>query len=567
MYTLKIENEHGEIFELTHSRDYTVTHISGLMPPKNGINLSTAGLIDGAEFNSSHADVRNIVITLYLEGDVEANRQKLYRIFPYKSPCTVYFKNKHRNVKIQGYLELLDSDPFVKREAVQISLICPRPYWVGLDEIRAELSRSIAGFEFPFSIPSVGVVISGSCPYPVAVIRNPGDTAVGFTAQISVADAEPELTLTEIVAMEPNSIMKHRVLIPLDPSEYDPETQLLDITVNGTVKDPAAYTTDFITYADSSRDLRVNFQSAILQAGNVVQAFIYTWQTVQIPQETDYATTNLTTLKISGVTYDVPEWYDTASGIEITLCTAEETGDVPISSDKWAYADIGNGKLHFTVTDSSYYTTYRIRPVITGTTEEQQKTGTNYPARPEAVSAPAELFLTPFAHTANDLIRVYMGGKKLTGWSMETVDISDGSQEICLHIGKAMTAEITVQLIQSIDPETDISEYTDIQVEEGLKHVSDLILFNESTNEKMELSGMAFRPNDVIEISTISGNIYVKCVSSDWLTPGENLMPALSPDSDFPKLRQGENRVHLTAVTCQELLSASLTAQKLYGGV
>ena len=40
MYTFKAENEYGDILELTHSPDYTVTGIEGLDPPKAAVNTS-----------------------------------------------------------------------------------------------------------------------------------------------------------------------------------------------------------------------------------------------------------------------------------------------------------------------------------------------------------------------------------------------------------------------------------------------------------------------------------------------------------------------------------------------
>lgn len=558
MYTLKIENERGEVFELTHSRDYKVTHISGLMPPKNGVHLSTAGLMDGAEYNSSHAEVRNLVITLYLEGDVEANRQKLYRIFPYKSPCTVYYKNKRRNVKIQGYLELLDGDPFVKREVMQVSLLCPHPYWVGLDEIRAELASSLARFQFPFSDPPEGMVISERYPYPVSIVNNPGDTTVGFTAQIAVEDAEPDLTMTEIANITPGSIMKHCVLIPLSSSEYDPSTQLLDITVNGAVKNPAVYTTDYVTYANSSRDMRVTFQGAILRAGDAVKAFVYTWQTVQTPHEVTHSDHWDSDTRY----YSKPDWYNSAVSKSVTMYW--DDGVTPCDPSYYDVDDSGD-RIKITITSHPQQTDQVV--IIAGVTEEQQKVGTNYPAHPETVSAPEETFMTPFVYTANDLIRVYMGEEKLTGWSIETVDISDGSQEFCLHLGTYMTAETTVQLIQSVEPGVDVSGYTDEQVEEGLCHVDGLTLANLTTGETLKLSGEAFRPGDEIEICTVAGDIHVTAVRSNWMAPGTNLLYAADPDSSYPKLVPGENRIVVTADAGQELVSGVLMAKKLYGGV
>lgn len=190
MYTLKIENTNGEIFELTHDfSNYYVTDVSGLTPPATTINTAKAGIIDGTFFNSASVEERNIVISLTINGDIEANRQKLYRIFPRKTACTVYFKNANRDVKIKGYVETIECDPFVMREKAQISIICPRPYFEDLATIYAELAATLALFEFPFAIEEDNPIpFSEATDYPIAEIMNEGDADAGCIISIEVND-------------------------------------------------------------------------------------------------------------------------------------------------------------------------------------------------------------------------------------------------------------------------------------------------------------------------------------------------------------------------------------------
>ena len=190
MYSLKIENTNGEIFELTHDfSNYYVTDVSGLTPPATTINTAKAGIIDGTFFNSASVEERNIVISLTINGDIEANRQKLYRIFPRKTACTVYFKNANRDVKIQGYVETIEADLFSKREKAQISIICPRPYFEDLATIYAELAATLAMFEFPFAIEEDNPIpFSEATDYPIAEIMNEGDAEAGCIISIEVND-------------------------------------------------------------------------------------------------------------------------------------------------------------------------------------------------------------------------------------------------------------------------------------------------------------------------------------------------------------------------------------------
>lgn len=197
MFTLKIENAKGQIFELTHnSQNYNIIGITGLTPPQTAVNTSTGGLIDGTFYNSSRVEQRNIVITLVLNGDIETNRQQLYKIFNIKKPCTIYFQNENRNVQIIGYVETLESDLFTMREQVQISIICPRPYFEDLETIYTELSEIMRMFEFPFSIEyNDPIPFSEILEYPLCTINNGGDVECGCIMGVAITANVTGLTI------------------------------------------------------------------------------------------------------------------------------------------------------------------------------------------------------------------------------------------------------------------------------------------------------------------------------------------------------------------------------------
>lgn len=204
MFTLKIENANGEIFELTHdSRNYAVIGVEGLTYPPTAVNTSTGGGLDGTFHNSSRVDQRNIVITIILNGDIEANRQRLYKIFNLKKPCKVYFQNENRSVFITGYVETLEGDLFVKREQMQISIICPRPFWEDLNTIYTELSNTLKLFEFPFSIAfNNPIPFSDHIDYPLAVIDNIGDIEAGVIMNVSITDTVQGLKLYNLTTQK-----------------------------------------------------------------------------------------------------------------------------------------------------------------------------------------------------------------------------------------------------------------------------------------------------------------------------------------------------------------------------
>lgn len=153
MFTCSIENAFGERVQLTNNElKYQLLKIGGLNPPKIQLNRSTIGGLDGSKLNSSRLEERNIVISLKLNGDIEQNRLDLYRLFSLKTDCVFYYKNEHRNVYIGGRVESIECDYFVNKEVMQISIVCPFPYFKDIDIVIDDISKVTKKFEFPFSI-------------------------------------------------------------------------------------------------------------------------------------------------------------------------------------------------------------------------------------------------------------------------------------------------------------------------------------------------------------------------------------------------------------------------------
>lgn len=202
MFSLKIESSLG-LVELTHDlKNYAVISVQGLTPPPTTINTAIAGNIDGSFFNSARVEQRNIVITIVLRGNIEVNRQRLYRIFPRKAPITVYFSNKHRDVKIQGYVETLEGDLFVKQEQMQISIICPRPYFEGIDTVVNYLGNTQPLLEFPFSIEEDDPIeFSTQSNDPIFVFNNEGDVETGGVFTFNISGSVSGLTLTNFTTL------------------------------------------------------------------------------------------------------------------------------------------------------------------------------------------------------------------------------------------------------------------------------------------------------------------------------------------------------------------------------
>ena len=188
MYSLSIENKAGQRIALSNEKNIVITRIDGLTPPTATINMSDVAMHDGSRFNSSKVGKRNIVITLRLIRDVEKMRILLYKYFRIKQWCKIYYSNDSRDVYCEGYVEAFENDRFALSNEVQISIICPYPWFRELDEIIFNMSTMRDMFEFPFAIDAVGVEFSAIDENILTPVINSGDVETGVILELSATN-------------------------------------------------------------------------------------------------------------------------------------------------------------------------------------------------------------------------------------------------------------------------------------------------------------------------------------------------------------------------------------------
>lgn len=113
-----------------------ISSITGISPVNANINTTDLAIGDGSKKNSAKLVERNIVLKFMLTGtDVEASRQLCYRIFQPKKSVRSQFITDHRNVAITGWVESNEPDIFKEQVEQQVSIICPDPYFRGVDDV------------------------------------------------------------------------------------------------------------------------------------------------------------------------------------------------------------------------------------------------------------------------------------------------------------------------------------------------------------------------------------------------------------------------------------------------
>lgn len=179
MFTLTVERQDGERLTLTQSPSAYHVRYTGFGPVGADIITSTLGMVDGEKYNGSRVGKRNIVLTVFIGGNVEANRIRLYRYFAPKSYVKLYYKNGAREVYAEGYVESNEPNQFEAKSYNQISIICPRPYLSAIAAIVQDITDTIDLFEFPFAIEEAGTEFSTLDGGNYANMHNSGDVSTG----------------------------------------------------------------------------------------------------------------------------------------------------------------------------------------------------------------------------------------------------------------------------------------------------------------------------------------------------------------------------------------------------
>lgn len=184
-----------------------VSFIEGLGPPKANISLSERAGIDGAAFNSSRAEYRNLLIGFkYMPTpDVETNRLKTYKYFPLQREIRISAISENREVYVYGRVESNEPDIFSKDSGCTISILCPQSYLYDVDEAVTIFSSITGGFTFPFANNSLvdPLLTFGDIDLETEknIIYN-GDAPIGMLLHIHATGSASGFTLTNFLTLE-----------------------------------------------------------------------------------------------------------------------------------------------------------------------------------------------------------------------------------------------------------------------------------------------------------------------------------------------------------------------------
>lgn len=181
---VKIENDRGEVLNFGASSRY-IAMLTGTGPPGATINRAKVSVSDGTRFNSATVNERELLLTVYIVRDIARARLNLYRFIATKSHVKIYYLADGLEVFIEGYVETAEVNPWETNQNVQVSIICPMPFWQDVASTYTDASQVSKLFEFPFAIDEEGVELSTINTGSSTLIENGGTVEAGVTFVIT----------------------------------------------------------------------------------------------------------------------------------------------------------------------------------------------------------------------------------------------------------------------------------------------------------------------------------------------------------------------------------------------
>lgn len=167
--SLEVSNPQGALLNLPfddESGSFFVESIEGLEPVKATLVSSGFAQLDGAQYQSSRREPRNIKIRLGLEPadteSVQDLRDRLYEFFMPKTQANLKFRlsgGTGASRDISGRIEEFLAPLFVKEPAADISLMCFDPDFY--DPVSVVVEGATTDLQTPFVVAYPGTVETG----------------------------------------------------------------------------------------------------------------------------------------------------------------------------------------------------------------------------------------------------------------------------------------------------------------------------------------------------------------------------------------------------------------------
>ena len=183
---IRCTNEDGFFLDFAESGfgPFLLTDVDGIYEAKNKVYVSENSMIDGAVYQGSVAEYRNIVLHLTDEKSVGT---------------LTFWEADAAPRKIDYYVESLNSTGEDPRREHQVSLICPDPFFYDIDSSDESMASWVSAFEFPFESTAEGFEFGYQSNEKIKTIQNDiAEDNIGVTITITCMGAVLNPSITHI---------------------------------------------------------------------------------------------------------------------------------------------------------------------------------------------------------------------------------------------------------------------------------------------------------------------------------------------------------------------------------
>lgn len=218
MFDLFIDNGILSPININDAKIYATIEATGMAAMDAVVNTESIPTTDAYVENGSHANIRNIVLSIKPLKDIEQNRTKLYDYFQIKHKVKLRYMMDDKDYMISGIVETIDLNPFSSNVIIQVSILCPQPYWEDALKMITDISRITKLFEFPFSI-------EGDCPIEVSrinddviqIVNNIGNVDTGVIVKLLALGT---VVNPEIYSVDERKMMKLNITLRIGDEAY-----------------------------------------------------------------------------------------------------------------------------------------------------------------------------------------------------------------------------------------------------------------------------------------------------------------------------------------------------------
>lgn len=185
---------------------FLLADADGLYGIKNKVSMSDNTMTDGATYQGSVAQKRNIVLTLKDKPNHRLNRYELYQLFPQGTKGTLTYSEDKVERVIDYYVESVTVDSIKSVRTATVSLLCPDPYFSATTDQELTMAGWEAGFEFIHEFSAEGEELGIRIQERLKTIENTsGAKGIGLTIEIY---ANGEVTNPSITHVETGDFIK-----------------------------------------------------------------------------------------------------------------------------------------------------------------------------------------------------------------------------------------------------------------------------------------------------------------------------------------------------------------------